>query len=183
MSAQRFPQAGKQAGWCSHETSGCVRALAARNGGLPCSVLCVVNASAASARGKARRATCIAASSALRRKRSNRRWQCIHKQIWPKAPVVAEPACKQERSRPDLGAPHALLPCGASILAKHICRRASVAVRKFARVLSLHRSELPNQSDTSKLMILVSLWTRSSQKGLPSNPPSRSRATADSSPP
>ena len=34
---------------------------------------------------------------------------------------------------------------------------SSVAVRKFARVLSLLRSELPNQSDTSKPMILVSL--------------------------
>jgi hypothetical protein len=33
---------------------------------------------------------------------------------------------------------------------------ASVAVRKFARVPSLLRSELPNQSDTSKLTILVS---------------------------
>src|SRR5882672_7868908 len=35
--------------------------------------------------------------------------------------------------------------------------RGSVAVRKFARVLSLLRSELPNLSDTSKPMILVSL--------------------------
>src|SRR5205823_7569616 len=35
--------------------------------------------------------------------------------------------------------------------------RASVAVRKFARVLSLRRSELPNQGDTSNFMILVSL--------------------------
>jgi hypothetical protein len=34
---------------------------------------------------------------------------------------------------------------------------AGVAVRKFARILSLLRSELPNQSDTSNLMIPVSL--------------------------
>src|SRR5262249_38307999 len=34
---------------------------------------------------------------------------------------------------------------------------SGVAVRKFARVLSLLRGELPNQSDTSNLMILVSL--------------------------
>jgi hypothetical protein len=46
---------------------------------------------------------------------------------------------------------------------------ASVAVRKFARFLGLLQSELPNQSDTSNLMILVSLWTRSSQKRLLSN--------------
>src|SRR6185369_9334278 len=42
----------------------------------------------------------------------------------------------------------------------------SVAVRKFARFLSLLRSELPNQSDTSNFMVLVSLWTRSSQSRL-----------------
>src|SRR5687767_6629430 len=34
---------------------------------------------------------------------------------------------------------------------------ASVAVRKFARILGLLRSELPNQSDPSNVMILVSL--------------------------
>jgi hypothetical protein len=45
----------------------------------------------------------------------------------------------------------------------------SVAIRKFARVLSMFRSELPNQSDTSNSMILVSLSTRSSQKCLLSN--------------
>ena len=36
-------------------------------------------------------------------------------------------------------------------------QRASVAVRKFAQVLSLRRSELPNQSDTSNLVTPVSL--------------------------
>jgi hypothetical protein len=121
MSAQRFsaiPPRVSRVGACSDETSPCIRALAARNGGLPCSVLCVVNVSAASVPGKARRATCIAASSALRWKRSNRRPQCIHKQIWPKTPAVAEPACKQEQFRPDLEAPHVLLPCGASIFSQ-----------------------------------------------------------------
>src|SRR6185312_11486351 len=44
---------------------------------------------------------------------------------------------------------------------------ASVAVRKFARTPHLHRSELPNKSDTGNLIVLVSLWTRSSQKHLP----------------
>ena len=34
---------------------------------------------------------------------------------------------------------------------------ASVAIRKFAGVLSLLLSELPNQSDTSNITILVSL--------------------------
>jgi hypothetical protein len=34
---------------------------------------------------------------------------------------------------------------------------ASVAIRKFARVLSAFLNELPNQSNTSNIMILVSL--------------------------
>ena len=47
-----------------------------------------------------------------------------------------------------------------SHLPKHVHEndsRASVAIRKFARILSLLQSELPNQSDTSNCMILVSL--------------------------
>jgi hypothetical protein len=43
---------------------------------------------------------------------------------------------------------------------------ASVAVRKFARLLSLLPSELPNQSDTSKYAILVSLLDPKFAKGL-----------------
>src|SRR5258708_5014875 len=42
---------------------------------------------------------------------------------------------------------------------------ASVAVRRFARILSLHRSELPNQSDTGNSMILVSLLNPKFTKG------------------
>jgi hypothetical protein len=34
---------------------------------------------------------------------------------------------------------------------------SSVAIRKFARILSLLLSELPNQSDTGNIMVLVSL--------------------------
>ena len=48
-------------------------------------------------------------------------------------------------------------------------RITGVAVRKFARILGLLRSELPNQSDTSNSMIPVSLRARSSQKWLLNN--------------
>src|ERR1044071_9809872 len=54
--------------------------------------------------------------------------------------------------------PSVLQPASESAATRKIdARNASVADRKFARVLSLLRSELPNLSDTSKPMILVSL--------------------------
>src|SRR5262249_6901611 len=100
----------------------------------------------------------------------------------PRAPQSVRNRSASKRPASLVGAPHTARGRRVSGHVRHVnyaclgrialqCRRlwlrqgrhASVAVRKFAQFLSLLRSELPNQSDTSNFTILVSLWTRSSQ--------------------